>query len=221
MTHLYTSVLLGVLVCLSSTVQADGNYWWMNEGAFGGNGNNNHQGNNGNGYGNGNDGNYQGNSGNGFGNNGNQFGNNGNGNNPGNQFQGNGFQQNQPGNNNQGGSSGGVLPVTQGLGNGNQRQNQGSCPVVNNIPPVDQCSGRPSNCWSVGQADVDCIDNALCCFDGCSNVCQGAGPRPGLPRPQTNARGQNTGSNNGASPNNNRGSNNNNNRRPGSNIGQG
>jgi len=29
----------------------------------------------------------------------------------------------------------------------------------------------------VGQADADCIDNALCCFDGCANVCQGAGPR--------------------------------------------
>merc|ERR1711872_1184305 len=85
MTHLYTSVLLGVLVCLSSTVQADGNYWWMNEGAFGGDGNNNHQGNNGNsnGYGNGNDGNHHGNSGNGFGNNGNNGnyqGNSGNGN---------------------------------------------------------------------------------------------------------------------------------------------
>ena len=32
-----------------------------------------------------------------------------------------------------------------------------------------------SDCWSVGQPDVDCLDNALCCFDGCVNVCQGAG----------------------------------------------
>ena len=36
-------------------------------------------------------------------------------------------------------------------------------------------TGRVSDCWSVGQPDVDCLNNALCCFDGCANVCQGAG----------------------------------------------
>jgi len=50
--------------------------------------------------------------------------------------------------------------------------------------------GRDSNCWSVGQPDVDCIDTALCCFDGCANVCQGQGSRPNIPLPKSNARGQ-------------------------------
>jgi len=52
---------------------------------------------------------------------------------------------------------------------------QQSCPNVNNLPPVEACAGRSSNCWSVGQADVDCPGNALCCFDGCANTCQGGG----------------------------------------------
>lgn len=51
----------------------------------------------------------------------------------------------------------------------------GSCPNIANLPPVEQCAGSTSNCWSVGQPDVDCPGNALCCFDGCSNTCQGAG----------------------------------------------
>merc|ERR1719334_2411952 len=76
------------------------------------------------------------------------------------------------------------LPATQGL------SSQGSCPVVNSIPPVAQCAGKVSDCWSVGQPDYDCIDNALCCFDGCANVCQGAGSRtpvqPPKPRPSQN-----------------------------------
>ena len=59
-----------------------------------------------------------------------------------------------------------VLPITQNL--------EGSCPVVSQVP-LSQCGGRTSDCWSVGQPDVDCIDNALCCFDGCANVCQGSG----------------------------------------------
>jgi len=80
-----------------------------------------------------------------------------------------------------------VLPVTQGLVGGT---GGGSCPAVKTIPPLPACQGRNSNCWSVGQTDVDCIDNALCCFDGCANVCQGEGARPGIPRPQSNARGQ-------------------------------
>merc|ERR1719431_2143929 len=64
------------------------------------------------------------------------------------------------------------------------------CPTINILPPIEQCRGRPSNCWSVGVADTDCIGNALCCFDGCANVCQGEGPINGNPGPQTNGRGQ-------------------------------
>ena len=55
---------------------------------------------------------------------------------------------------------------------------QQSCPNVNNLPPVEACAGRSSNCWSVGQADVDCPGNALCCFDGRANTCQGGGGSP-------------------------------------------
>ena len=82
-----------------------------------------------------------------------------------------------------------------------------TCPVINILPPISQCQGRPSNCWSVGVADTDCIGNALCCFDGCANVCRGEGlsfhslfaplhhhsilgPINGNPGPQSNARGQ-------------------------------
>merc|ERR1711963_988645 len=59
--------------------------------------------------------------------------------------------------------------------NNNQNTAQQSCPNVNNLPPVEACAGRSSNCWSVGQADVDSPGNALCCFDGCANTCQGGG----------------------------------------------
>ena len=45
-------------------------------------------------------------------------------------------------------------------------------PLTNESPCI---TGRVSDCWSVGQPDVDCLNNALCCFDGCANVCQGAG----------------------------------------------
>merc|ERR1712136_376750 len=62
--------------------------------------------------------------------------------------------------------------------NNNQNTAQQSCPNVNNLPPVEACAGRSSNCWSVGQADVDCPGNALCCFDGCANTCQGGGGSP-------------------------------------------
>jgi hypothetical protein len=29
-----------------------------------------------------------------------------------------------------------------------------------------------------GQPDVDCVGDALCCFDGCANVCVGGGENP-------------------------------------------
>merc|ERR1712064_133112 len=60
------------------------------------------------------------------------------------------------------------------------------CPAVTSLPAVSSCAGKKSNCWSVGQTDVDCLDNALCCFDGCANVCQGRGPIAGNPGPSQN-----------------------------------
>jgi len=88
-------------------------------------------------------------------------------------------------------NQGPVLPITQGLP---QASTQGSCPSSpTGLLPLSQCEGRVSNCWSVGQPDVDCRNNALCCFDGCANVCQGGGsispaqpPTPSRqkPRPQ-------------------------------------
>ena len=48
---------------------------------------------------------------------------------------------------------------------------QGDCPAINSLPDISSCNGMVSNCWSVGQADVDCPGNALCCFDGCRNTC--------------------------------------------------
>ena len=54
-----------------------------------------------------------------------------------------------------------------------------SCPVLNTLPPLTECRGRTSNCWSPGVRDLDCLDSALCCFDGCANVCQGKGAKAG------------------------------------------
>eukprot|EP00095_Tigriopus_kingsejongensis_P008243 maker-scaffold230_size244653-snap-gene-0.16 protein:Tk08243 transcript:maker-scaffold230_size244653-snap-gene-0.16-mRNA-1 annotation:"serine proteinase stubble-like" len=95
-------------------------------------------------------------------------------------FQG---QQNQPSFQGQSGSS----QNNNNPGN-NQISNsipQGSCPNIGALPDIASCNGMKSNCWSVGQADVDCPNNALCCFDGCRNACYfGAGngnappPRP-------------------------------------------
>ena len=55
------------------------------------------------------------------------------------------------------------------------QQQTSSCPAVTSLPPLSSCEGRQSNCWSVGVADLDCLDDALCCFDGCANVCMGRG----------------------------------------------
>merc|ERR1712012_969200 len=54
-----------------------------------------------------------------------------------------------------------------------------SCPVLNKLPPLTECEGRKSNCWSPGVMDLDCLDSALCCFDGCANVCLGKGAKLG------------------------------------------
>ncbi len=58
-----------------------------------------------------------------------------------------------------------------GGNNINNQIPQGSCPAINNLPDISSCNGMVSNCWSVGQPDVDCPGNALCCFDGCRNTC--------------------------------------------------
>merc|ERR1711988_1206376 len=63
-----------------------------------------------------------------------------------------------------------------------------SCPALGPLPPISACVGRESNCWSVGVRDLDCLDSALCCFDGCANVCLGRGPIAGNPGPQNNPR---------------------------------
>lgn len=45
------------------------------------------------------------------------------------------------------------------------------CPIVHR-KPEGECSGQPtSSCWSPGVPDLDCVDAALCCFDGCYNHC--------------------------------------------------
>merc|ERR1711971_952511 len=68
----------------------------------------------------------------------------------------------------------------------------GSCPEMTELPPIEACQGKNSTCWSVGLPDVDCVDNALCCFDGCVNACFNSnidmagimsGLRPTAPRP--------------------------------------
>merc|ERR1712025_455605 len=87
-----------------------------------------------------------------------------------------------------------VLPATQGLVEAGLQG--ASCPSVTSAPSLAACVGRNSDCWSVGMPDVDCINNALCCFDGCANVCQGEGPRLDTPKPQFNARGQERQNNN-------------------------
>lgn len=63
-----------------------------------------------------------------------------------------------------------------------------TCPVVTVLPPIELCANRKSTCWSAGLPDLDCLDNALCCFDGCANVCLGRGSVAGNPGPQNNPR---------------------------------
>merc|ERR1711892_1208277 len=101
------------------------------------------------------------------------------------------------------------LPATQGLVQTGPQAS--SCPSVSSAPSLAACAGRNSDCWSVGMQDVDCINNALCCFDGCANVCQGQGPILGIPKPQFNARGQERQDNDNNNNNKNNNNNNNNN----------
>ena len=46
----------------------------------------------------------------------------------------------------------------------------GNCPAANPLSDAE-CGGAVSNCWSPGQADTDCPNFGLCCFDGCANTC--------------------------------------------------
>ena len=54
----------------------------------------------------------------------------------------------------------------------------GSCPTIDTLPSIEVCQGKNSTCWSVDQPDVDCENNALCCFDGCINACYFDGDNP-------------------------------------------
>jgi len=68
-------------------------------------------------------------------------------------------------------SSGRVVTFT---GPGGEAQASGgaeeTCPDMAHKPAF-MCANRLNTCWSVGQADVDCPDAGLCCFDGCVNTC--------------------------------------------------
>ena len=69
-----------------------------------------------------------------------------------------------------------------------------SCPPPALLPSRAVCGGRTSECWALGAADPECPGAALCCHDGCANVCvSGArhstrrrdpGPAPPSPRPR-------------------------------------
>merc|ERR1719166_413622 len=72
-----------------------------------------------------------------------------------------------------------IVPVEQQLQQQQLVRIGDSCPVLNTLPPLTECEGRKSNCWSPGVRDLDCLDSALCCFGGCANVCLGKGAKLG------------------------------------------
>jgi hypothetical protein len=41
--------------------------------------------------------------------------------------------------------------------------------------PVENARDNVNVFYCAGQPDVDCVGDALCCFDGCANVCVGGG----------------------------------------------
>ena len=45
------------------------------------------------------------------------------------------------------------------------------CPMVM-AKAEETCVDSKSTCWSPGQKDVDCLDEELCCFDGCAHHCK-------------------------------------------------
>ena len=91
----------------------------------------------------------------------------------------------------------------------------GSCPVIDTLPNIEVCQGKNSTCWSVDLPDVDCANNALCCFDGCVNACYFDGENPPplttpapaavpaqQPEPPVNQQGQQGGGGGGGAPQN-------------------
>jgi len=74
-------------------------------------------------------------------------------------------------------SSGKVVTYTGpgGAAHVSGRLTQETCPNMAQKPAF-MCANRLNTCWSVGQADVDCPDAGLCCFDGCVNTCKEAPP---------------------------------------------
>ena len=45
------------------------------------------------------------------------------------------------------------------------------CPMVM-AKAEETCVDAKSTCWSAGQKDVDCLEEELCCFDGCAHHCK-------------------------------------------------
>ena len=45
------------------------------------------------------------------------------------------------------------------------------CPMIM-AKAEETCVDVKSTCWSPGQKDVDCLDEELCCFDGCAHHCK-------------------------------------------------
>lgn len=52
------------------------------------------------------------------------------------------------------------------------------CPMVM-AKAEETCVDAKSTCWSAGQKDVDCLEEELCCFDGCAHHCKK--PEPTIP----------------------------------------
>merc|ERR1712018_444002 len=46
----------------------------------------------------------------------------------------------------------------------------------------ETCVDSKSTCWSPGQKDVDCLDEELCCFDGCAHHCKKPEPTITVPK---------------------------------------
>ena len=57
------------------------------------------------------------------------------------------------------------------------------CPLVYLRDDCKPAESR-SVCWSPGEPDVDCPDNQVCCFNGCSNQCGQPKERPQVVVPQ-------------------------------------
>merc|ERR1712241_656703 len=47
----------------------------------------------------------------------------------------------------------------------------GQCPKLSDNVTCANTLYAKNECWSIGQPDTDCENQALCCFNGCENVC--------------------------------------------------